>query len=634
MRDIDSARTQRFNAAETRFQGRYTGKMLDTLAQAYRPYLGRTLLLLLLGFLGRLCLLSNANLIGYWVDSYCQAPAAEAGSCRPVPEFFAGWAPADFLQALLVLTGVGFFLTIVFRVWLSRLSVDAVSSIYDETTFRTSRLPMSFFDQNPAGRVITRFSSDYSGLFRVFGGPIAEFISLVFDLLAMTVLLALAGPVFLPIWVGFAALNFWVYRAHLPSLRKERRESALKRSPGIAHFAESAQGAHTIRAFDKQRTFTERFDQLNDAYLDQRLKATSAFSRFALAMGSVNAVAFLATGLLSVWLVRSGSLSVGAVGVAFTYLGLSTSTLQSFFDWLGQFEEALTGLERMNEYLRLPIEQGAALPGRARFETGHSRERGAQAASAPSAWDGSAEAQFARVEIEDLWMRYREDLPWVLQGVNLVIEPGERLAVVGKTGSGKTSLVQALFRLYPIERGRVHVDGKSAEALGLEAYRSRMSYITQEPTLFLGTLRENLLAGAPSREADSRIIGALRRVQFLRESATDEEYRYWLDYRIEERGRNLSAGERQLVCMARCLLQDSPLVILDEATSAVDPRSEEILTRATEEVFSGKTQIIIAHRLSTVRSCDRVLWLQNGMVRRIGRPDEVLSEFERAELEL
>src|SRR5262249_4291686 len=153
-------------------------------------------------------------------------------------------------------------------------------------------------------------------------------------------------------------------------------------------------------------------------------------------------------------------------------------------------------------------------------------------------------------------------------------------------------------------------------------YRTLLAYITQEPTLFLGTLRENLMAPGTQSSAksgavvkgafhhtDDELIDALERVQFLREGATREEYRYWLEYQVEERGRNLSSGERQLLCMARCLLQDAPVVILDEATSAVDPRSEEILTRATDEFFRGKTQIIIAHRLSTIRSCDRVLWL-------------------------
>src|SRR5690606_29863876 len=132
--------------------------------------------------------------------------------------------------------------------------------------------------------------------------------------------------------------------------------------------------------------------------------------------------------------------------------------------------------------------------------------------------------------------------------------------------------------------------------------------------------------------SDETLIRALKRVQFLNQNATDHDYKKCLDYQVEERGRNLSIGERQLICMARCLLQNAPVVILDEATSSVDPQSEEIITRATEKFFAGKTQIIIAHRLSTVQSCDRVLWMKNGVVHRLGKPAEVLKEFQTADL--
>lgn len=639
----EKTRTQ-FLANETRFQGRYARSMAETLYQAYRPTFLPTLFFLVLGVLGRFALLGNANLVGYWVDSFCRAPAA----CRPLPGFLQGLSSGDFLTLLAGATALGFALTLSFRVGISRLSADAVSRIYDETTFRTSRLPMSFFDQNPAGRIMTRFTSDYNNIFRIFGGPLAEFIGLAFDLLVMTVLITIASPWLLPLWLLQGLLNFLVYRFYLNSLRIERREMALKRSPGIAHFAETTTGANTIRAFRREKMFQERFSAFNDSYLAQRLRTTSVFVRFSLSMTAATAVVLLATGLASLWLVQHGQLTVGAVGVAFAYLGLSSNILQSFFEWLGQFEEALTGLERMNEYLRLPLEPGAKLPAAAQFPTGHPREEAA-ASGVPATgahWDGVGEG--ASVVIEDLWMRYRPDLPPILQGINLAIAPGERLAVVGKTGSGKTSLVQALYRLYPIDRGTIAVAGREAltgdDASGsadLRAYRRLMAFITQEATLFLGTLRENLIGPGEAvlsdpeanRVRDAKLIVALRQVQFLRADATDEEYGYWLEYPVEERGKNLSAGERQLVCMARCLLQNAPVVVLDEATSAVDPRSEEVLTRATEEFFQGKTQIIIAHRLSTVRSCDRVLWLQNGKVFRLGPPAEVLPEFERANLE-
>ena len=628
---------KKFLAQESRFQGGYARSMADTLYQAYRPAFARTIVLLLMGIAGRFALLGNTNLVGYWVDSFCRAPAP----CHPLPSWLAGYGSGDFLRILALATGVGFVLTLSFRAGISRLSAEAVSRIYDETTYRASRLPMSFFDQNPAGRVMTRFTSDYNNIFRIFGGPLAEFIGLIFDLFAMTVLITVASPWLLPLWALQGVLNYLVYRFYLGSLRRERREMALRRSPGIAHFAETTSGASTIRAFRREGMFQRRFATLNDDYLEQRLRTTSVFVRFSLAMTATTAIVLLLTGLASIALVDQGLLTVGAVGVAFAYLGLSSNILQSFFEWLGQFEEALTGLERMNEYLRLPLEDGAKLPAAARFPTGHPREE----KRTGKASDTARVATGAAVAIEGLSMRYRPDLPPILQGIELIVQPGERIAVVGRTGSGKTSLVQALYRLYPTEAGHIRVAGQEAAITGggdadLRTYRRQMAYITQEATLFLGTIRENLIGPGEealadpeaNRHRDQALVQALRRVQFLREGATDEEYAFWLDYPVEERGKNLSAGERQLLCMARCLLQDAPIVILDEATSAVDPRSEEVLNQATETFFRRKTQLIIAHRLSTVRACDRVLWLSQGRVHRLGPPSEVLPEFERSEL--
>ncbi|RYZ96456.1 MAG: ABC transporter ATP-binding protein, partial [Proteobacteria bacterium] len=428
--------------------------------------------------------------------------------------------------------------TLTFRAGISRLSAEAVSRIYDETTYRTSRLPMGFYDQNPAGRVMTRFTSDYNNIFRIFGGPLAEFIGLGFDLFAMTVLITVASPWLLPLWLLQALLNYGVYRFYLGSLRRERREMALKRSPGISHFAETTAGASTIRAFGRESMFQRRFSHLNDEYLEQRMRATTVFVRFSLGMTLATAFVLLLTGVASIALVSRGLLTVGAVGVAFAYLGLSSTILQSFFEWLGQFEEALTGLERMNEYLRLPLEDGAKLPAGAKFPTGHQREDntsfGLEKNPGPSGG--------AAVEVRDLWMRYRADLPPILRGINLRIRAGERLAVVGRTGSGKTSLVQALYRLYPAERGTILVNGKeAATAAGgtedLRAYRREMAYITQEATLFLGTIRENLIgpgedilsSEVENAKRDAPLVQALRRVQFLREEATDQEYEYWLD---------------------------------------------------------------------------------------------------------
>jgi ABC-type multidrug transport system fused ATPase/permease subunit len=612
-----------FQDQESSFQGRFGSSVFDTIAQAYRPFLARTLILLLIGFIGRLLVLANVNLLGYWVDSSCKG-----SECRPAPWGIADFTANDYLVGLLGLTIVGSLLHLVFRVGFSRLSAHAISQVYDETTLRTSRFPMSFFDRNPAGRVITRFASDYNNAFRIFGGPLSEFFSLVFDLIAMAILLGIASPWYLLVAAAIASLNFALYRLNIPRLRIERRAVSAKRSPGIAHFSETARGGSTIRAYGRQANFHARFHALNEQYLRQRLRTAGFVSLFAGQMGAMSALIFLVTALASVALLSQGALTLGAVGVAFTYIGLSTAVLQAFFDWLSQFEEALTGMERLDQYLRTPLERGAALPSNARFQTGHRRTTEALPAPGPT--------PALELEVRDLWFRYREDLPPVLQGLNFKLRAGERVALIGKTGSGKSSLIQALYHLYPIERGEILLQGQvmnpqSDGPDGLYAWRRRISLIAQDPILFRGTLKENLTP--VGRFEDARLIEALLQVQFIPAPPTRDEALTLLASPIEDRGQNLSLGERQLLCMARCILQETGVVILDEATSSIDPATEELLGKQMALAFRGKTQLVVAHRLSTIADCDRVLWLEDGKLFREGHPNEILSAFTHASRE-
>ena len=611
---------------ESSFQGRYSQEVFETLFFAYRPILTRITLLIACGFIGRLFLLSNANLIGLWVDSHCK------GECRPLPAFVRDFSDLDFLRLLVAVTLIGFSLTALFRITFSRLSAIAVSQLYDEVTLRTSRLPMRFFDTNPVGRIVTRFSSDYGSVFRLFGGPLAEFLSIVFDLVGMLILVTMASPWYLPNIALVALANFVVYRLNRDRLRVERRDLSASRSPSIAHFAETTQGASSIRIYGRQGSFLGRFSLLNNRYLDQKLRTTKELLKFSLQMGALTSLLLLGTGATGLFLTREGLVSVGSIGVAFTFIVLSGNSIQMFFEWFAQFEEAMTGVERLNDYLRRPLELGAKLPATREFPTDH------------SVYSVDEEVQLklrrlthsrsASLTIRDLWFRYSSDSPQVLKGVNLDILAGERIGVIGRTGSGKSSLIQALFHLYPIEKGEILIDGQAADVdssregeCDLGVFRRGIALISQDPTLFRGTLRENL--DLTRAHSDEEIIEALQRVgleEWFRAQAQG------LEASIAERGRNLSSGEKQLLCMARCLLQDAPIVVMDEATSSVDPQSEEILVRATREFFSDRTQIIIAHRLSTLVDCDRILWLHKGEVRMFAEPQTVIPVFRKTPL--
>ncbi|WP_373997766.1 ABC transporter ATP-binding protein [Bdellovibrio bacteriovorus] len=605
---------------EVRKEGGYSQSLFETLRFAYGPFLTRILLCMGVGFIGRGLLLANTNVIGYWVDNL-------VGKETPLT----GFTSLQFIILLGVMAISGFLMTLLFRVGFSRLSAQAISSFYDEVTLRTSRLPMSFFDNTPAGRIITRFSSDYGNIFRLFGGPLAEFISIIFDLSMMVILITVANPIYLVFVLFIGVMNFLVYKLNQQKLRTSRRELSASRSPSIAHFAETTQGASTIRSFRRQKSFAERFERLDRYFLTQKMNTTKHLISFSFQMNSLTALLLLVTGVSAYFMVEKGWATVGSVGVAFSFIALSGNTVQMFFEWLTQFEEAMIGVERLDQYMRMQIENGSHLPASAKFATGHP----VYSESVEKYLHNRrlTEDRSASVQVKDVWFRYREDLPWVLKGVNFEVKAGERLGIVGRTGSGKSSLIQALFYLYPIDKGHISINehlpkfNEDATGVDLNLYRQSMAFIAQEPILFQGSLRFNL--DIKDTLPDERLIQVIEQVglgDWLRSHPEG------LMMRIEERGKNLSLGERQLLCMARCLLQESPIVIMDEATSSVDPQSEEILVKATEEFFSDRTQLIIAHRLSTLAKCDRILWLQNGEIVALGPTEEVLPRFKKAEL--
>lgn len=605
-----------FHDQESEFTGRYSATVKHTLWIAYRPYLGITICCFFIGLAGRLFLLANANVIGIWVDSL-------AG--EKVPDWVQDFDSNSFLVLLSGLAILGFLNTLLFRVLFSRLSAKAVSQIYDETTMRTSRQPMVFFDSTPTGRIVTRFSSDYGNVFRLFGGPLAELFAIVFDIISMLILITLASPIYLPLVFFIGVLDYSVYRFHIQKLRQVRRNLSASRSPSIAHFAETAQGASTIRSFLKQKSFADRFKDLDQNYLDNKLIALKAMLNFSFQINCVTSIFLISTGTLAWFLLQEGYLTIGSIGVAFSFIALSGNTVQMFFEWISQFEEALVGVERMDQYLRSPLEPGARLPASSTFPTDHPIETKDKATTLSESILQNHES--ATVEFQNVDFQYRPYLPLVLKNLNFRIKAGEKFGVIGRTGSGKSSLIQALFHLYPLSQGKILINESDIETIDLVQYRNSMAFIAQDPALFKGYLKENL--DVEGNCTEQQLFDVLTRVGLSSWANEDG-----LKMIIEERGRNLSLGERQLISMARCLLKNSPIVIMDEATSSVDPHTEEIMGRATEEFFRGKTQIIIAHRLTTLSNCDRILWLQNGQIKMLDTPDKVLPQFQTANLSL
>lgn len=582
---------------------KFSRSTYEVLYFAYKPFAGRLLVFLGMGFLGRILVLSNANLIGKWVD-------------RGLPD------PQGFIVLLFLLCLGGLVLTWIYRVGFSRYSAAAISSIYDEITLRTSRYPQKFFDNNPSGKIITRFASDYGNVFRMFGGPLAEFLSIVFDLIVIGALMIWASPWFVLVVALIFTSHLMVFKWNQGVLRDERRKLSSARSPGVAHFAETVMGASAIRSFNQEHAFSARFYQQDDLFLKQKRRT---FARLIVFSSQMN---FLTIGILAIagvgcyLFAEGGGISAGSIGVLFGFILFSGNTIQMFFDWVAQFEEALVGVERLNSYLRKPMEPGARLPAGPRFATSHPVD--------PSPYQHRQVPQQVRLEFDGIWLKYSDDQDWVLQDISFVLEPGEKMGIIGRTGSGKSSIIQCLFSLYPPQRGQIRWNGQSLTAnsdlvaggggLDLRDLRNWMSYIPQEPVLFSGTVRLNLDPRGAFTDLQLTTILSKVGLHFL-------AHVQGLAFPLVEGGRNLSLGERQLLCLARSLVHHRPLLVMDEATSSVDSHSEELMVRAAQDLFQDKSQLLIAHRLSSLQYCDKILWIEKGRIRQMGPRDQVLAAF-------
>lgn len=610
---------RKFIQDEKSYSGKYSKQVFKTLYYSYKTFLTLTVITLICGVVARGLLMFNANLLGYWVDSLC-TPSLQT-HCKNLPLVLSSWGNNHFLWALIVCAFVGFALNTLFRVSISRIGTRAVGILYNEVTMRTSRFPMRFLDTTPMGRVITRFSSDYSSVFRMAGGPMGEFLCLVFDLVVVLVLVSLASIYFIPLVAIAILVNTFVYKLNQGAMRKERRAVSHMRSPTIAHFSETTQGSRSIKVYGKSTEFKKRFNRLTFDFLAQRMKTMLTLTTFSFQMVLVTSSLFVLTGFYSLYLFTNEYVSVGSIAVAVTFVMMTSSTIQQFFEWLVQVDDALTSTERLDEYLRRPIEEYSALPPTATFPTSHKKLE--------TSYDKEtflkSQPINSEVIFDNVTFKYGE--PVILKDLNFKISAGEHVGIVGRTGSGKSSVIQALFALYPLTEGQIFVNGKRAshsfseDTLPADLFRIQMSLIAQDPPVFKGTLRENLtLRNLP----DEAIFQALEEVRL---GPWAKSLPGKLNFQIDEKGANVSAGERQLLCLARCLLQNAPVVVMDEATSNIDPKTEEIIIQSTQKRFKNKTRITIAHRISTIESCDRILWINEGRIEMFDTPEKVLKKF-------
>lgn len=573
----------------------FSKTIFDTLMQAYRPFIVRIVTVVVLGFAARLLFLSNAQMIARFYDAHKVIQREDL---------------ASLTSGLLVVLVVSFLLTLIYRTVFSRLSALAVSRIYDETTYRVSRYPLSYFDNTPVGKITTRFSSDYGNIFRLFGGPLAEFLSIIFDLIGISILIMLTHPYFI-VNLLLAGVGFYVIlKRNQLRLREHRREVSILRGPSVAHFSETVQGSLSIRQNSKVRTFINRFLKLDALYITSKYHIVKSIMRFSTELNIISTLLFLMNGLLGMYLVHEGRLGAGQVAVILGFTILATNTLQMFFEWYSQFEEALVGVERLDEFIRNPIEEGAFLPAYADFKTHHPKKEKSTTAAETTT---KLTSDF-KLSVENLSLTYPNQNHPTLTNVSFKLKPSEKLGIIGRTGAGKSTLIAALLRLYPFNQGVILID--NTFKTDIEDHRKQFSLISQDQFFIKGTIKDNLdlfnqFSSAQLNET-LKLVGLQLQLHFM----------------LDEKGQNLSQGEKQLLSLARGLLQNAEIFIFDEATANIDPQSEKLIELALKKTLADKTQIRIAHRLQTVLDCDKILWLEHGQVKMLGSTPEVLKAFE------
>ncbi len=552
----------------------YDGRLMSRFVRYVLPYRWVAVTALCLLPLSAAARLAQPWLMKTAIDEYIVA-----GRMEGLPLVAAGFLALILAEALITFVEVCL---------LQYLGQKVMFDLRMELFGHVQRLPVSFFDRTPTGSLVTRLTSDVEVLGEMFAAGI---ITVVGDILF------LAGIVGVMLWmnlklslVTFAVLPvlIWVAFTFRIKMRRAFREVRARLANLNTFLAETIGGMAIVQLFNRQELERREFSRLNAAYRDANLPViTWDASLYAL----VETLSSVAVGLI-VWYgggeIVSGALTFGALVAFIQYIEKFFAPIRDLSAKYSIMQGAMAALERIFNLLDMEKDVSPS----PRPSTGGGREEGV--------------SRVGSIAFHDVWFAYKDE-EYVLKGINLTLRRGEKVALVGETGGGKTTVTRLLSRFYDVTRGSIRFDGTDIRELPLSELRRRIGVVLQEPYLFTGTIGFNISLGdekAASRIKEAaRLVGADRFIEAL-PKGYDEE--------VRERGVNLSAGERQLISFARAVAFDPEILVLDEATSSVDSESERLIQEGLRALMAGRTSLVVAHRLSTVRDADRIAVIHRG----------------------
>ncbi|KRF85613.1 multidrug resistance-associated protein 1 isoform X1 [Drosophila virilis] len=455
-----------------------------------------------------------------------------------------------------------------------------------------------FFDITPLGRILNSFSADMDVIDEELPATMDSFMTFIFMVLATIVVISISTPIFLAVIVPIGFIYYFAQRFYVATSRQLMRLESVSRSPIYSHFGETVTGVSTIRAYTVQDRFIEESDNKVDK--NQVCKYPSLIANRWLAV-RLEMVGNLIILFASLFAVLGGQTNPGLVGLSVSYALQVTQTLNWLVRMSSDIETNIVSVERIKEYGETKQE--------AAWELEEDKKK-------PKNWP-----EDGRVEFKDFQVRYREGLELVLRGVSFNISGGQKVGIVGRTGAGKSSLTLALFRIIESAGGKILIDGIDIATMGLHMLRSRLTIIPQDPVLFSGSLRSNL--DPFEVKTDDEIWKAL---ELSHLKAFAKSLTAGLNHEISEGGENLSVGQRQLVCLARALLRKTKVLVLDEATAAVDLETDDLIQKTIRSEFRECTVLTIAHRLNTILDSDKVIVLDKGQITEFDAPSALLAD--------
>ncbi|XP_012339560.1 multidrug resistance-associated protein 4 [Apis florea] len=466
------------------------------------------------------------------------------------------------------------------------------------------RTGMRFFDINPSGRILNRFSKDMGAIDELLPKAILDAGQICMMMVGSLTVSCIINPLFLIPIVFLGTVFYWIRKVFLKTSKNIKRMEGITRSPVFTHLNATLNGLSTIRAYCAQDILKKEFDKLQDVHTSTVYMYVTASTAFGFSL-DVFCFIFISVVTFS-FLLLEQSFSGGEVGLAITQVMAMTGMIQWGMRQNAEVANQLMSVERVLEYTQVIPEPNLRDRGKFAKKT---EKQVALPANAPKNWPTDGMIKFRSV-----YLKYVEEDPPVLKGLNLVINPGEKIGIVGRTGAGKSSLIAALFRLTKIE-GVLEIDGIDTGSICLEDLRRNISIIPQDPVLFSGTLRRNL---DPFNEfTDKAIWEVLEEVELKDAVVTTGT---GLENRVLDRGSNYSVGQKQLVCLARAILRNNKILMLDEATANVDPQTDALIQHTIRKKFAKCTVLTIAHRLNTIMDSDKVLVMDKGRMAEFDHP--------------